>query len=783
VLPAFTGLAHAALSPRNPRAVELAARGQLLPAPASRKPQDHPIQAASAPYKASGFVLDYMQLSGTTNSYTFNTGTTYCISNSFTVGPNTATFQESTCLKYASNAYLVVYGPLVFPCANCACAMPNQATFPVFTSVDDNAYGAQINGSTANPNYAASEAIALYWIPQASAVEESLIRWAQCGIEYEANPGVDCTVCESVFQDSVVGINMYTPSDTMYLSYDSYCNVVTPVSTNSGTVFGSMSNYCGVVSVAMVNDPTQDSGDTNSTHDVNKNSESECTFILANNSQTIVAAFSDTHLNEMYFGAGATSFLGITAPRATWWSISTNGGSSFTNTRALPPNPATNAWTGDCPNPVMAYDPGYPVGSSYGTVYLLANCSRELTNWIGFRLWTSADQGKTFSLINSNVPGGTIGITNVDRPMIKVNLTNHDLYVAGVSLPPAGVGIFAARSTSGGTNWDMCQAFDDAIGQWTDIAVTPGGVVYVTWITYTNAKANGIMYYTNRIRYAWLAPGSNSWSSPTDLGVTLNSEIADGLRFPLRFNGDATNDCFETLPFPRTVFANGHMYVVYSDLPYVGSTIDQGDIFLAEASTNSGGSLTLTGQTRTVNNDRTKTDQWDAAIAVKPGGTELFIGYYSRQNDPVNNSLIMAYGAKGDVANGLANATFDCFPISPTAFPPLFGGTNASTTMLFDPVYPLAPLCLNSNASVDCFPVQGDLPGGLVCPCDANDLLLFAAAQGLPNFFQDDNTWADADSNYFYYAWCDRSRTWTNTFKGYQYTRPDADVKIAIIRQ
>ena len=358
VLPAFTGLAHAALSPRNPRAVELAARGQLLPAPASRKPRARPIQAASAPYKASGFVLDYMQLSGTTNSYTFNTGTTYCISNSFTVGPNTATFQESTCLKYASNAYLVVYGPLVFPCANCACAMPNQATFPVFTSVDDNAYGAQINGSTANPNYAASEAIALYWIPQASAVEESLIRWAQCGIEYEANPGVDCTVCESVFQDSVVGINMYTPSDTMYLSYDSYCNVVTPVSTNSGTVFGSMSNYCGVVSVAMVNDPTQDSGDTNSTHDVNKNSESECTFILANNSQTIVAAFSDTHLSEL--GYGGVSFTGITSPRSTWWAISTNGGSSFTNTTALPPNPPTNTWTGDCPNPVMAYDPGYP---------------------------------------------------------------------------------------------------------------------------------------------------------------------------------------------------------------------------------------------------------------------------------------------------------------------------------------------------------------------------------------------------------------------------------------
>ena len=139
---------------------------------------------------------------------------------------------------------------------------------------------------------------------------------------------------------------------------------------------------------------------------------------------------------------------------------------------------------------------------------------------------------------------------------------------------------------------------------------------------------------------------------------------------------------------------------------------------------------------RRVNNDRTETDQWDPAIAVKPGATERFIGCYSRQNDPITNSYIMAYGAKGDIANGLSNATFDCFPISPTWFPPLFCGTN--------------------------------------------DFFIYA---GAPNWFQDDNTWADAHTNYFYYAWCDRSRTWSSTFDGQPYTRPDANVKFAIIKQ
>ena len=53
-----------------------------------------------------------------------------------------------------------------------------------------------------------------------------------------------------------------------------------------------------------------------------------------------------------------------------------------------------------------------------------------------------------------------------------------------------------------------------------------------------------------------------------------------------------------------------------------------------------------------------------------------------------------------------------------------------------------------------------------------------------PNWFQDDNTWADADGQFFYYAWSDHSRTWTNGIGGTNYTtRPDADVMLARILQ
>ena len=758
LLSAFKTLGHASLPPGNPNAVEFAARGQLVPAPRATR-QDRPILLAAGPYHARGIVLDYIQLSGSTTSYTFTSGTTYYIPASYYQGPGTATFQNNACLKFGSNAWLIAYGAVSFP---------NSGSPVIFTSKDDNAYGATITNSTANPNYAASRSLWLYYNAQMVVAQNALFRWAQNAVECDANPTTNnAAIFSSLFENCSVGVYVNMPNDTLYLSGDTYCNVLTPVSDYSGTVSGCMTLVC----VAMVNDPTKDSNDTDPTHDVNKNSQSEPTFILADNSLTIVAAFSDTHLDELGFGA-ITDFPGITAPRSTSWARSTNGGLSFTNIQPLPPWGAslTNAWQGDAPNPVMAYDPGYPANSS-GTVYLLCNCSREPTNWFGFRLWASTNKGANFTLINNNVPGSNWGISNADRPMIKANLSTHDVYVAGLAAAPINRGIFAAHSSNGGTNWDVCTLLDFN-GQFADIAVTPAGVAYVTWVVYAYSGSG----WTNWIRYAWLAPGSTNWSNPRDLGIALNSQLLIGYRKGLRFNGDDSNDWFEMLPFPRTAFANGRIYVAYSDLPYPGSVTDQGDIFLAEAATNSNCSLAapLVVRLNDKNNDRTLTDQWDPAIAVKPGGTELFIGYYSRQNDPANNSLIMAYGAKGDVANGLTNATFTCFPISPTSFPPLFNGTNSVSNMQFDPVYP--PTWPDSL----CFDQYARVVGQPPCLDDTKEESYYS------NWFQDDNTWADADTNYFYYAWCDRSRTWTSTNvlnNGQLYSRPDADVKFARIKQ
>lgn len=327
-----------------------------------------------------------------------------------------------------------------------------------------------------------------------------------------------------------------------------------------------------------------------------------------------------------------------------------------------------------------------------------------------------------------------------------------DLYACGDDFVGPGY-VWAAHSSDGGVTWPTNEIHVvDTAGDGPNLVITPDGTVYVFW-----QRGGGI-------QYAWLAGGT--WSYSTNLGITFNG---NGSINPVRFNGDDAGDWFLANSNPHYVFANGRIYLVYWDLPYTNSTTDRGDIFLVEATTNSNHWLG-TPTVRKVNNDRTTTDQWDPSIAVNAQGTELFIGYYSRQNDPTTNEWIMAYGAKAYITNGLSKATFECFPISPTSFLPVFAGTNsAANTWSFDPVWPAANVCLDTNAVVTsasscvaCFMQNND--------CTTNDYV---------NFCADDYTWASGDSNYFYYAWCDRSRT----FGAAPHTRPDADVKFAKVKQ
>ena len=260
--------------------------------------------------------------------------------------------------------------------------------------------------------------------------------------------------------------------------------------------------------------------------------------------------------------------------------------------------------------------------------------------------------------------------------------------------------------------------------------------------------------------------------------MSLNSTQGNASGDPLRRKGADSNDTFTTSGNPRIAFSNGHIYVAYADLPLPGSTADRGDVFLAEGIINADHSLTFNGK-RTVNNDRTTTDQWNPSITA--AGNKLFIGYYSRQNDPLNNSLVAAYGAKVNIGQWLSNATFECFQISTNTFPPLFAGSSTppGSFSLYDPVWPPGGVCLDVNAT----PVGTGLDSCNCTPwpnsyCVYPDVRLGCATfDGYVHSCADDYTWAAADSTYFYFAWCDRTRTYGPS------GRPDADVKLSKIKQ
>ena len=130
----------------------------------------------------------------------------------------------------------------------------------------------------------------------------------------------------------------------------------------------------------------------------------------------------------------------------------------------------------------------------------------------------------------------------------------------------------------------------------------------------------------------------------------------------------------------------------------------------------------------------------------------------------------MAYGAKANISGGLATATFDCIPISGNAFPPMFAGTTAPAAggWAYDPVYAQTGVCLDQNAN------YVGVDTGSSC-----NVGVFEAINEYANFCADDYTWVSADSSYFYFAWCDRSRT----FGTAPNIRPDADIRFAKIKQ
>jgi hypothetical protein len=97
----------------------------------------------------------------------------------------------------------------------------------------------------------------------------------------------------------------------------------------------------------------------------------------------------------------------------------------------------------------------------------------------------------------------------------------------------------------------------------------------------------------------------------------------------------------------------GDVYVVYPDTNFVAG--DKADIFFTMLP-NGGSSWTAPVRVNSAGSSTADNDQWNPVIAVKPNGTQLFVGYYDRSAD-TNNTLIQAAGRIGTI-DGTGNVTF-----------------------------------------------------------------------------------------------------------------------------
>jgi hypothetical protein len=338
----------------------------------------------------------------------------------------------------------------------------------------------------------------------------------------------------------------------------------------------------------LVNDPARDTT-TNDT-------QSETSTIAFGN--TVLTAFNDSGSHAL----NSTKFTG--------WSRSTDGGATFTDMGELPTN--TN---GDAGDPVLVRD-------NVSAAVYLATLSLGLPNVV--QVFKSTDGGATFGVPVNACPGFTGG--DLDKDWMAVdNAAGAGQGTVYLVIRDFGSnnGIRLTKSTNGGATWGPSNGTaivsgDTVQGAW--VAVGPDHAVYVFW--YDGASPQHI--YVRK---------------STDQGNTFGPTITVATLATTGIDGDLGLG-FRTNAFPQAVvnpINPNFLYATYADK---GSSPDRCNIYFTQSL--DGGSTWSTPVK--VNDDATTRDQWQPALAIKPNGSQLFIGWYDRRNDP-GNSLIDTYGA------------------------------------------------------------------------------------------------------------------------------------------
>jgi|YelNatPaOPRAMG01_1025707.scaffolds.fasta_scaffold12882_5 hypothetical protein len=382
-----------------------------------------------------------------------------------------------------------------------------------------------------------------------------------------------------------------------------------------------------------------------------------------------------------------------------------------------------------------ASDPSFARDTNSGIVYLIANPRRPSVIYPAGQsshhfvpLWRSTNNGAGFEG-PFNVARG---ITNryltefADGPSLTVdNFAGTGQGTVYATFAVSGLGPAFCRSDPGGTNWTNTAALRGVP------VVAPNHDLYLfvkPWLQ------PFVIYISTNQGTNFSAPIQTDIDFSDFQFALFRSVQASAEDYFLAYSGAGT---FAVNP------VSGHFYCVYVDKPTNGTS--HPNIYFRQST--EGGTNWQAPIQVNVEPNGLPTDQWQPVLTVKPDGTQLFIAWYDRRDDPTNQSLIRTYGVFADLPVGSAVDFTNQFPISTTLFPPAFAGTN-TIVGAYDPANP--PYL---------HPDFGCIPGWF---------------QGVYARFMGDYDRAFSDLSYVYYTWGD-NRLWSTGATGT--TRQQADVR------
>jgi hypothetical protein len=379
------------------------------------------------------------------------------------------------------------------------------------------------------------------------------------------------------------------------------------------------------------------------------------TAIVLGSGNTVVVAYIDS------------SPFSADNPSAFGYSVSRNGGASFTHKGTLPPTPPYHSLG----------DPSLARSSKTGTIFMCTDTSTISPDGVTIladriNLYRSTDNGTTFGGPINATPGfgtGEFSWTRFSNAWLAVD--NYpgpgygNVYLAWDAIQPGEYHVRATRSTDDGLTWEPSGGVS--------VPPKPGNPQTVTTL------ASSLTVGPDHTVYVTALTENGAWKSQkivmsrsTDQGQTFGDPV---VVTNLRSNGllsylgltDSNGQVFRNLTLPQAAVnpATGDIYVIYPDKPQTKG--DKADIFFTQSID---GGATWSDPVR-VNDDATTNDQWQPALAVTPAGSRVGIFWYDRRLDPANN-LIDRYGVIGQVSGH--TVTFGAnFRITDESFPPARG--------------------------------------------------------------------------------------------------------------